>query len=609
MEDDLDSEHGECCVKHAKPFINCHTHVFTADHVPPYLAKTFLPGPIYNLLSLRWIVRMFRFWYEKIEPKRNNVKARKRRERRYNFYMSIQRSGILKILVFLTGTALTIASVGILLYYLANGATKDILLMFFETETYDNLVVLLARTIGLQILIVLLCIVFFKSGRNVIWFVLKKISGFFAALPGPKSKALAQRYLNIGRFAFHRTQRSTWEQLQAQYPPGSGFIVLPMDMEYMDAGKLEKGFNYFDQMDDLRIIKGTATEKDYFYPFVFVEPRRIADEKKQVNERQCPLLGKVQLTWTADQNGKVTLGDCFIRDYIEHYGFSGFKIYPALGYYPFDKELLALWKYAADNGIPILTHCIRGTIFFRGDKDPKWDKHEVFCQSDGKQGYDQKLSLLEEKNSDFINNFTHPMNYLCLLDEELLRQVVKGSNDRNIQDMFGYTDKDTKLKFDLRHLKLCFGHFGGDDEWNKFMESDRDQYTRDLIKYPAAGVLFFTDRKGVRKEGKPELLWRNLDWYSTICSMMLQYDNVYSDISYIVHEDKIHPLLKQTLQNPKLRKRTLFGTDFYVVRNHNSERSLLANTIDSLSQSDFNQIACKNPREFLENKIHGKIPI
>jgi len=45
------------------PFINCHTHIFTGDHVPSYLAKTFVPSPFYFFFPLSLIVKLFRFWY------------------------------------------------------------------------------------------------------------------------------------------------------------------------------------------------------------------------------------------------------------------------------------------------------------------------------------------------------------------------------------------------------------------------------------------------------------------------------------------------------------------------------------------------------------------
>ncbi len=82
---------------------------------------------------------------------------------------------------------------------------------------------------------------------------------------------------------------------------------------------------------------------------------------------------------------------------------------------------------------------------------------------------------------------------------------------------------------------------------------------------------------------------------------MLQYDNIYSDISYISHDNAIHALLKRTLQqeNTRLRQRVLFGTDFYVVRNPKSEKQILADTIGGLSEEEFDLIARTNPRTFL----------
>ena len=51
---------------------------------------------------------------------------------------------------------------------------------------------------------------------------------------------------------------------------------------------------------------------------------------------------------------------------------------PALGYYPFDPLLLPLWKYAEQNNLPILTHCVRGPMYYRGNKERAWDYHPIF---------------------------------------------------------------------------------------------------------------------------------------------------------------------------------------------------------------------------------------
>ena len=46
-----------------KKIINVHTHVFTGNFVPPYLAKTIVPCPFYLLLNTRWIIKQFKKYY------------------------------------------------------------------------------------------------------------------------------------------------------------------------------------------------------------------------------------------------------------------------------------------------------------------------------------------------------------------------------------------------------------------------------------------------------------------------------------------------------------------------------------------------------------------
>ena len=49
----------------------------------------------------------------------------------------------------------------------------------------------------------------------------------------------------------------------------------------------------------------------------------------------------------------------------------------------------------------------------------------------------------------------------------------------------------------------------------------------------------------------------------------------------------------------KLRSRILFGTDFYVVRNHKSDKDLLIETKTLLSEEDFDLIARENTHNYL----------
>jgi predicted TIM-barrel fold metal-dependent hydrolase len=393
-----------------------------------------------------------------------------------------------------------------------------------------------------------------------------------------------------------------------------------MDMEYMNAGPITT--RYRDQMQELVKVKAMPSNEGLVYPFVFADPRRMVNVQEEKSYREGD---KPYFEWSA-QNGKVILGDCFIREFIEQHRFSGIKIYPALGYYPFDEKLLPLWKYCADNNIPVLTHCIRGTIFYRGVKKQDWNEHPVFEQAmekieadkdnenlknDEELDLQQKkptryipLVLPQSKNVDFSYNFTHPLNYLCLLAEPLLRKVVAKATDKRIAELFGYTDPTVALERNLENLKICFGHFGGEDEWKRYFEKDRYNYSSQLTKNPARGIDFLKTVDNKPSPGKLEQLWKYTDWYSIICSMMLQYPNVYADISYILHGDaEILPLLKSTLHNEGLKQKVLYGTDFFVVRNHKSDKNMYADMSAGLDEEQFDQIARINPVKYLSSSV------
>lgn len=575
------------------PIINCHTHIFTGDNVPPYLARTFIPWPFYYLIPVSFLVRVFRFWYRYPNEWQFKPWYKTFLEFKYKIWAVIHRSRITDVASKILTFILTIIIFRIIYTWLCQaGLTPDSfddeIQAFYNLSFVQKFLIIPDSTFEKIMLVLFYCAIF-KAGRNLLFFILERCWSFFKVLPGKHTQELAERYIRLGRFSFNKQQADVYSRLKQQYPPGTGFIILPMDMEYMDAGKPGSEFRYAEQMESLRKIKENDAEERCFFPFVFADPRRLAEE------------GAAHFNYSID-SGKVILGPCFIKDYIEDYKFSGFKIYPALGYYPFDEKLLPLWKYAADNGFPVLTHCIRGTIYYRGMKKAAWDRHPVFEQSNGNDIYGPLL-LLEKKNIDFINNFTHPMNFLCLLDERLLRKLVEKASDDKIRELFGYTDADTELKYNLRQLKICFGHYGGDDEWKKYMESDRYNFANLIIKKPDEGINFFKKENGEASPGKPEQIWRYVDWYSIISSMMLQYPNVYADLSYIIHNPDIQPLLNMTLQNQKLKEKVLFGTDFYVVRNHKSEKNMLACITDQLSESEFDQIARYNPQMFLQNSL------
>jgi predicted TIM-barrel fold metal-dependent hydrolase len=602
------------------PIINCHTHIFTGDHVAPFLAKSIIRKPFYRLLNFKWIFSLFRKYYSKSNKKRfdgtYNLKARKKFEAAEKF----RENYILYGLYIIAGIFLTLQSVDILFHYIFSGPDNDTgwcmtQLYNLHDFLYRYSILIDNKSKWLQAGIVLLVVLFYKSGRNLLLFIAKNAFSILRKLPGKETKKLIERYLTIGRFAFHTTQWSTLGDLKDQYPDDSGFVILPMDMEFMDAG--EPSTNYKEQMQDLAELKG----KNHIYPFVFADPRRI--EKEGTGYFDYEVI-----------NGKVILRPCFIQEYIEQKKFSGFKIYPALGYYPFDPLLLPLWKYAEQNNIPILTHCVRGPMYYRGAKKKEWNYHPVFEEVIGEESKNRKdqpdtdtcdeinkpdiyapLLLPETGNSEFSANFTHPLNFICLLKKRFLAKAVEIAYNKTddpyvkqkLVDLFEFVPSNGKKSATVNHglddLKICLGHYGGGDEWNHFFEKDRYKHSAQILKHPETGIDFLYKANSTPPAcsfGKPEQLWKYTDWYSIISSMMLQHDNVYADISYILHNDaEVLPLLKQTLINPGLREKVLFGTDFYVVRNHKSDKNMLATMMGGLDEKDFNVIARDNPRKFL----------
>ncbi len=593
-----------------KPVTNCHTHVFTAKHVPNFLSRSMIPWPFCYFLPVRPVLALISWWYK--NPARIPYTGWYKRMQMFftSIHSFLGKFGPLRSII---GYYFSLQAVHFVFHWImgktpATGIGATINQVFDWLDKYH--VLWHVPSVWLQVLIVLAVFLFIRSGRNLIIFIAKNFWGIMKKLPGKQTKETLRRYLYIGRYTFRISQGTNFSNLQAQHPEGSSFVLLPMDMEYMGAGNT--GERYRDQLSGLDHIRVNHPGRGL--PFIFADPRRI---QEGMREKRIKPGEKIYFSYLASA-GKVTLGDCVMKEYLEDKKFSGIKIYPALGYYPFDPYLLALWKYAADKGIPIMTHCVRGPMYYRGPKKNEWNQHPIFCESVGrKKETDEnddsdlsgsrmvQLQLPEAGNPEFTANFTHPMNFLCLLEEPLLRitvrQAIEKTGDQKLKEVFGFTDSNTPLLYTLSHLKICIGHYGGGDQWVEYFEKDRYPLSNQIIK-KGTGIKFFDYKDGTPfSQGKVASLWRHTDWYSIISSMMMKYDHVYADISYILHNDaEILPLLKQTLADERLRKKVLYGTDFFVVRNHKSDKQMLADMTGGLSESDFEQIARVNPGIWLQ---------
>ena len=106
----------------------------------------------------------------------------------------------------------------------------------------------------------------------------------------------------------------------------------------------------------------------------------------------------------------------------------------------------------------------------------------------------------------------------------------------------------------------------------------------------------------------------------------MNYENMYADLSYVISKPSIYPLLNETLRKGakydsqllnymaevsdnkkashfkgrnRLRSHILYGTDFYVVRNHNSDKDLYTETRAALDDESFDLIARENTHNYL----------
>lgn len=361
------------------PIINTHTHIFTEKNIPPFIAKKFVPWPFYYLLHVGVVFRIFKL-YKKIQEKIF--------EPFWKFQKwvisSIRSTPIIRIFDHLISLILTLNVLLILIKWSgkvetgtwmgdAVDAIEKSFVQYLLFYNYGNIV---------QIIIIAALLFFYPGIAKMLWALARKLFSQLQYIPSKEALHFIQRYLTIAEFAKYKSQKDIFNRLIKMYDPGSKVVVLPMDMEYMKAGQPPQ--SYIDQLKEImhcfevkeveivvngekKIIINKQVNIEYLIPFVFVDPRRIREDKR--------IDGKPFFAWDIEkkiENDKtinwVVLKDCFLKDCLEGENsggklngiFKGIKIYPALGYFPFDEDLLPLWAYCEQRNIPITTHCIEG---------------------------------------------------------------------------------------------------------------------------------------------------------------------------------------------------------------------------------------------------------
>ena len=369
------------------------------------------------------------------------------------------------------------------------------------------------------------------------------------------NKVKLLRYLNFVLYGDRPSQEEVAQQARQYYPSSTGFVMLSMDMEYMGAGRPQKKLK--EQLDELAALKQKTGWDKLIYPFIFCDPRRL----QPMHKRETGIEQEF-------------IGDAFLR-YLEQHlrsgNFQGIKLYPALGYWPFDKRMKPVYDLACANGIPFMTHCTIGAVHLKYRMDAE-ERYHPF----------KRQTLPDQRPVRFQAFLTHPLNYECLLNRELLKQ---------------HWGDDAP---DYRELKLCIGHWGSGEDWHAYLKNARtDTYYSG--EAPADHPALLLDRWHI---GKAEQ-YKNYTWFSVTCDLMRKYPNVYADISYTLNDAALLPLLKMILEaDEKIRQRVLFGTDFYLVSKAISEREFSINVRAALGNELFEQIAITNACSYLSNTFN-----
>lgn len=316
------------------------------------------------------------------------------------------------------------------------------------------------------------------------WFILK----FFPWT----DRSVRNRFSVFLRSGNVATQEEVFARLCGFYPSDASFAVHSIDFDYMAAGGPKR--NYLEQLTELAALKRKYPQK--LHPFFCADPRR------------------------------PDLFDLF-RRCVEQDGFCGIKLFPPMGFFPFDERLYPLFDYAQKYELPVMTHCsASGPVFGRKIPPPK---ERIHPKTQERMVYNSKKS--------FGDYYTDPQNYRYLLS-------------------------------DFPKLKICFAHFGGDRQCEKYYKSN--------------------DQATIRN-----------NWFVKIMELLEHYPNTYADISYASADLDLLALFNAVLHKPETGARILFGSDYYMSGLERNERWFSMNVRMNLGEDQYMQIAHTNALKYL----------
>lgn len=368
----------------------------------------------------------------------------------------------------------------------------------------------------------------------------KALAEFLSQLPSVGAKRYAS-FLSIGKSA---GQADVFTQLMKQYDdPDIKFTALTMFMEECGAGNSSSGFD--GQLDELLPVK--QQYPDRLLIFLGVDPRWDTKGKSLKATVQSYFDTKIKV----NANRSV-------------YPFVGLKLYPSTGFYAFDERLKETFEWAADNGVPILSHCnYLGGIY---------NNNKAFLQAN--------LNPLDPYTGQAYNVPTYQ-------NESKFWKKITGTNEaRNNKITCSYFLEPESYRTMLsyfkneygKELKLSLAHYGGDQQIQ--------------AAYNA-------------QAGNQQYGVNPLNWYRQIQNLMTEYSNLYTDFAYAIYNSRIHPNIITDVQKQPFGDRILFGTDFFMTEQEMPEKNdyttFRANAMKALYRDGtvWDQTASKGIERFL----------
>ncbi len=328
----------------------------------------------------------------------------------------------------------------------------------------------------------------------------------------------------------------------------SRMIGLSLNMDHMDdTGQPPKNFNT--QLRELKRIK--KYYPDHFFPFVCVDPRARS--------------GQMMVNWIKKffENGLRSKDSKQVYPF-----FAGIKMYPALGFFPFDPRLDQLYAYAEKNGIPIMTHCTRvGSQYIGARIESLIPKKAEMLGPEA--GTSDEFDQVKKEIHDRIDRY-YAMGWVKNSDI--------GDNDKAC-DLFGHPQNYVPVMLKYPKLKICLAHMGGDDQM--LLQQMKEEEIRRMKRKKRESII----------EELEIIKTDHYNWASLVKDLMKRHPNMYTDISYTLGalgNEKVKKEIAEWLdtkdqKEKPLGDRVLFGTDFYMTEREARESVLYGLAQDHLS--------------------------